>query len=100
LKVHRSPLAAIAALANGFNSNGSCRELLGAAESYRLRGVPDHWFADSYSWKVASRFVRLPLLHATDGYAFNRTCTLGRRDRIRLALSYWVGWNELSDQFA
>ena len=85
IKIHREPLGAISSLASGFNAPGNCST---EANTY--------W--DAFSWRFASRLVELPLYNATQGYA--RACQLNRRERLWLALRYWVGWNVLADGVA
>ena len=57
---------------------------------------------DSWSFRFASRFVRLPadILNATNRLTYPLICRLDRRARIRLALHYWIGWNQLCDSIA
>ena len=84
-KVHRHPLAAVGAIAAGLTASGACR---GASER--------RW--DARAWRCASRFVPLPI--TTADIASQRTCELGRRGRLKLALHYWVKWNLLADRCA
>ena len=89
LKIHRAPLAAISSLANGFAGSGSA----GGCEPH---SETERW--DAVSWRLASRYIRMPLRNETRD--FTATCGLARGERILLALHYWVGWNLLSDSVA
>jgi hypothetical protein len=89
LKIHRAPLAAISSLANGFTGSGSA----GGCEPH---SETERW--DAVSWRLASRYIRMPLRNETRD--FTATCGLARGERILLALHYWVGWNLLSDSVA
>ena len=90
-KVHRHPISAVASIANGFTTSGACRN-------------PSERRWDARAWHCASTFVPLPLGGARLGeaprHAAATTCTLGRRERLRLALHYWVKWNLLADRWA
>ena len=75
-KVHRHPISAVASIANGFTTSGACRN-------------PSERRWDARAWHCASTFVPLPLGGARLGeaprHAAATTCTLGRRERLRLA---------------
>ena len=84
-KVHRHPLAAIKSIAAGLTSSGGCRN-------------PSERRWDARAWNCATRFVPLPVPRgAIDAQT---TCALGRPERLRLALHYWVKWNLLADRWA
>lgn len=87
IKYHREPLSAITSLANGFTGEGKC-------SGHQNR------FNDAESWKFSSRFVRLPFAKETNHYQNGATCDLSRRQRLVLALHYWIGWNVLGDSVA
>ena len=92
----REPLTAISSVANGFNGKGTCDTTQAGGE------INEQLSSDAWSWRIANRVIRLPadLHNQTRGFEAPHTCLLGRQERIRLALTYWVGWNQLSDHVA
>ena len=101
LKVHRSPLETMSSLIAGFTSCGHCDEsqCRNLRRDYSSPG-PRHALSfmlnwqDVFSWRVAKRFANVSLPNTS------RTCALPRATRLRMALEYWVRWNELSDTLA
>ena len=84
-KVHRHPLSAIKSIAGGFTSSGACRN-------------PSERRWDARAWHAATRFVPLPIGRAA--IDAQETCAIGRAERMRLALHYWVKWNLLADRWS
>ena len=86
-KVHRHPLSTVNSIANGFTTSGACR-----------MHNPSERRWESRAWNCASKFVPLPI--SPTAIADQTTCAFNRRQRLRLALHYWVKWNLLGDRWA
>ena len=86
-KVHRHPLSTVNSIANGFTTSGFCR-----------MSNPSERRWEGRAWNCASKFVPLPV--TPTAIAERTTCALNRRQRLRLALHYWVKWNLLGDRWA
>lgn len=86
-KVHRHPLSTVNSIANGFTTSAACR-----------MNNPSERRWESRAWNCASKFVPLPV--TPTAIAEKTTCALSRRQRLRLALHYWVKWNLLGDRWA
>ena len=86
-KVHRHPLSTVHSIANGFTTSGFCR-----------MSNPSERRWESRAWNCATKFVPLPV--TPTAIAERTTCKLNRRQRLRLALHYWVKWNLLGDRWA
>ena len=86
-KVHRHPLSTVNSIANGFTTSGKCR-----------MNNPSETRWESRAWNCASKFVPLPI--TPTAIAEQTTCAFNRRQRLRLALHYWVKWNLLGDRWA